>query len=245
MYRNNGIYSAFGLALLLVLMVLSQKSSESVVALGETLFVPQMQDQMVASPSSAIADIGPLQMAVSLVHEANAHIAENVRGALHIDYVVLNHLMSSFSSSVSKARLSLTPTLSDARFVRDNAFPVVASIPQSQVVMDAGRGLVRDFKEGAELNQASIAAVFDGERSGAAVLTPEASEDSGKILETVLPIVDASIMYAGKAVEYCLNRVAYLLPNYAEQARILMEAGSKEAEYLWDNREKLLGKIRN
>lgn len=245
MYRNNGIYSAAGLALLLVLLVLSQKSREGVMALSDILITPQIEAGLVASPSEAVTEINPLKVAVSLVHDANERIVEDVRSALYIDSVVFNMLTSSFSASVNKARLSLTPTLHDAKYVRDNAFPVVASIPQSQVVSEAGRGLVRDFKAGIEQNQASVAAVFDGKRSGASVLTPAAEEDGKEILDTVLPIVDTTILYAQKAIGYCLDRIAYLLPNYVEQARILMEVGSKEAQVLWEGREKLLNKVKN
>lgn len=245
MYRNNGIYSAAGLALLLVLLVLSQKSREGVTAMKGALIAPEASAEQLASPSSAITKIGPLEIAVSLVHDANAQIAEDVRFALDINSMVFNGLVLSFSASVSKARLSLTPTLHDARYVRDNAFPVVASMPQSQVVAEAGRGLVRDFKEGIEQNQASAVAIFDGKRSEATVLAPSASEDGGKILDTILPIVDASIMYAQRGISYCLDRVSYLLPDYTKQARILMEAGSREAQYLWGNKSKFLDTVGN
>lgn len=239
------MYSAVGLVLLLVLLVLSQKSRGGVVVLQDMLLTPHIEVGQVASPSFVVTEISLLQRAVSAVHDANRQIAEDVRSALYINSVVLNMLVSSFSSSIHKARLSLTPTLHDARYVRDNAFPVVASIPQAQVVAEAGRSLARDFKGGIESNQASVSAVFDGKRSGSAVLTSEAGEDGGKILDAILPIVDASIAYGQRAVSYSLNRVAYLLPNYTEQARILVEAGSKEAKNLWNNREKLLSKFKN
>lgn len=246
MYRNDSMFSVMGLALLLVLLVLSQKSRDGVVVLmGMFGSEQQPTEAQVASVSEAYRQTGPLSIAVSLVHETNRQVYDNVRAALSIDSLVVNMLVSSFYSVVQGAKHSLTPTLHDARFVRDTAFPVVASIPQAQVVKEASKGLARDFTEGALRSQASALAVFDDVPASDSVLTPATKEDSKKILDSVLPIFDTASSYLQKGITYCLTQVAYLLPDYAKQAQVLMEAGGTEALYLWSNKGKFLDALRN